>query len=414
MHMRRLMFLAIASVLVAGACGGGGGSSGSPTSFDASKVSGTVVFSGWQASPEEGVALNQTLNGFKQKYPNIKVDYQPIQGDYPTVMVAKFSAHQPPDLFYVDSAVAPDWIKQGVVAPIDDYVRDQKVSTSQFYPGYLDAFKGQDGKLYGLPKDGNTLALAYNQDVLSKAGAQPPTTWDEMLSVGQKLKSAGVAVPYCMSKTLDRVLAFMYQDGGGVLSADKKKSIVDSAATKDALNWYLNLYKLGLARTPDQLGVDWCGKALGEQKAAMIFEGGWLDSFMKSSYPNVKYTWSPIVKNKEQVTLAFTVSYSIGKEAAHKEAAWVLMSYLTGPEGMKLWTEGGVANPSRKDVAPAAGKEVLVQGAKYAKPWSFIAGWSKITDTFNNSFSDALEGKTTVDTVISKTKDSVNQQLSSP
>src|SRR5215469_857343 len=117
--MRRLPWLIACLVLVA-ACGGGGGSTS--TSFDPAKVSGTVVLSGWQASPEEGAALKQTLAGFEARYPKVKVDYQPVQGDYPTVMVAKFSAHQPPDVFYVDSSVAPDWIKQGVLEPLDGYV----------------------------------------------------------------------------------------------------------------------------------------------------------------------------------------------------------------------------------------------------------------------------------------------------
>ena len=122
--MRRIPMLAAALALVAAGCGGSGGGS-TATTFDPAKVSGTVVLSGWQASPEEGAALKQTLDGFAAKYPKIKVDYQPVQGDYPTVMVAKFSAHQPPDVFYVDSSVAPDWIKQGALESLDGYLRDQ-------------------------------------------------------------------------------------------------------------------------------------------------------------------------------------------------------------------------------------------------------------------------------------------------
>src|SRR6266571_3740698 len=115
--MRRLLFLAASAALVLQACGGGGGSS----NFDASKVSGTVILSGWQASPEEGVALKAALDGFKATYPKINVDYQPVAGDYPTAMVAKFSAKQPPDVFYVDSGDAPDRIKQGVLQSLDDW-----------------------------------------------------------------------------------------------------------------------------------------------------------------------------------------------------------------------------------------------------------------------------------------------------
>src|SRR6266851_8360521 len=106
--MRRSVF-AVLAVLLAAACGGSTSTGGN---FDAKTVSGTVTLSGWQASPEEGAALKATLAGFSALYPKITVDYQPVAGDYPAAMVAKFSAHQPPDVFYVDSSIAPDWIKQ--------------------------------------------------------------------------------------------------------------------------------------------------------------------------------------------------------------------------------------------------------------------------------------------------------------
>ena len=410
--MRRITTLAAGLVLAAAGCGGGAASTS--TSFDVAKVSGTVVLSGWEASPDEGTALRQVLAGFQAKYPRITVDYQPVQGDYPTVMVAKFSAHQPPDVFYVDSSVAPDWIKQGVLEPLDGYARDQGFDTSRFYPAYLDAFRGTDGTRYGYPKDGNTIALAYNDQVLRGAGVQPPTTWDEVVSAGQRLKAAGVATPYCLADDLARVGAFIYQNGGGIVDVKNRKDLIDSPATRAAVTWYLGLFKQGLASSDKDLGVQWCGQALGEQKAAMIFEGGWLDSFMRGGYPGVKYTWAPMPKGKEQATLGFTVSYSIGKESAHKQAAWVLLSYLTGAAGMRLWTQGGVANPARSDVPPAPGKDVLVQGAKTARPWSFVPGFSKAVDAFNNAMTGAEQGDGSADPVISRTKAVIDQQLSGP
>src|ERR1700674_841057 len=147
--MRRWMIIAVGALLAQSACGGPSGSTS--TGFDPNGVTGTVVLSGWQASPEEGAALRKTLDAFKVKYPKITVDYQPISGDYPTVMVAKFSAHQPPDLFYVDSSVAPDWIKQGLLEHLSSYSSSQNYDTSQYFPGYLDAFKASDGTISDIP-----------------------------------------------------------------------------------------------------------------------------------------------------------------------------------------------------------------------------------------------------------------------
>jgi multiple sugar transport system substrate-binding protein len=409
----RVAALAAVFVLIFSACSSGGGSpaagsaganpgtspeatsgaASSGPSFDASSVSGTVVLSGWQSTGDEGKALDAVLAGFKAAYPNIKLDYQPVATDYATAMAAKFSSGGPPDVFYVDSSLAPDWIDQGVLADVGAMATERGFDTSQFFPGYLDAFKGPDGKIYGFPKDGNTLAMAYNTDMFSAAGLQPPTNWDELKAAATKL-TTGNQRAFCLSSTLDRALAFIYQNGGSVLSDDKTTDTIDTPEVKDALTTYLGWFKSGQGGRPADLkGDDWCGKALGLKQVAMIFEGGWLDPYMKSTYPDTKYAWAEMPKGTQQATLGFTVSYSIAADSKNKDAAWVLLTYLTGPDGMKIWTQGGIANPSRKDVPPAAGKEVLVKGADYAKPWSFIPGFSKINDAFNNAMTAQIEAK---------------------
>jgi len=133
---------------------------------------------------------------------------------------------------------------------------------------------------------------------------------------------------------------------------------------------------------------------------------------MKSTYPDTKYAWAEMPKGADQATLGFTVSYSIAADSKNKDAAWVLLTYLSGPDGMKIWTEGGVANPSRKDVPPAAGKEILVKGADYAKPWSFIPGFSKIQDAFNNAMTAQIEAKSDDPTpVIQATSSAIDAAL---
>ena len=407
----RVVALVATSMLIFGACSSGGtpapsaggaspggaspsaqASAPASSAFDPQSVSGTVVLSGWKSSGAEGDALNATLDSFKTAFPNVTLDYQPVATDYATAMAAKFSSGEPPDLFYVDSFVSHDWIDQGVLQELDTMAAERGFDTSQFFPGYLDAFQGPDGKTYGFPKDGNTLGMAYNTDMLTAAGVEPPTNWDELKAAAEKL-TTGNQKAFCLSHSLDRALAFIYQNGGSLFSDDLTQNTVDSPETAEALKTYLGWFKSGQAARPADLGDDWCGKALGEKKVAMIFEGGWLDPFMTSTFPDTKYAWAEMPQGKEKATLGFTTSYSIGVDSANKDPAWVLLTYLTGPEGMKKWTEGGIANPSRKDVPPAAGKEVLVKGADYAHPWAFIPGFSKINDAFNNAMTAQIEAK---------------------
>jgi multiple sugar transport system substrate-binding protein len=370
------------------------GSAAAPpsSSWDPQSVTGTVILSGWQSTGAEGDALQATLDAFEVAYPNITLDYQPVATDYATAMAAKFSAAEPPDLFYVDSFVSQDWIDQGVLQELDTMAAERGFDTTQFYEGYLSAFRGPDGKIYGFPKDGNTLAMAYNADMLSDAGIEPPTNWEELQAAAEAL-TTGDQKAFCLSHSLDRVLAFIYQNGGSLFSDDKTQNTVDSPETAEAIQTYLGFFASDQAARPGDLGVDWCGKALGEEQVAIIFEGGWLDPFMAQNYPDVNYEWAEMPEGAEKATLAFTTSYSIGADSVNKDPAWVLLQYLTGPDGMAKWTEGGIALPSRKDVPTPEGKDVLLAGADYAHPWGFIPGFSKINDAFNNAMTTQIEAK---------------------
>lgn len=365
---------------------------------------GTVILSGWQASPEEGELLEEMFAGFEEACPNITVDYQPVAGDYPQAMLANFSAATPPDVFYVDSAVAPEWIEEGFLMPLDDYISETGVDTSQFYEGYLDAFRGPDGGIYGLPKDASTLALFYNEAMLSDAGIEPPTTWEELTAAAEALTTDDVR-GLCLSPSLDRALAFIYQNGGALYNEDFTEATVDTPEVREALETYLGFFESGVAGDPATLGSGWCGEALGQEKVAMVFEGNWLVPFMDGTFPDVGFAMAEMPAGAEQATLAFTVSYSIGADSENPDAAWSLLSYLTGPEGMETWTSLGLALPSRSDVPAPEGREALLAGAEYARPWSFVPGFADVSTAFNNAFTAAVEGSGSVDEIVRATQE---------
>jgi multiple sugar transport system substrate-binding protein len=364
----------------------------------------TLTLSGWASSPAETAALRTTIAGFERTHKQYKVDYAPINGDYPTAMLAKFSARRPPDVFYVDSNVAPDWMSQGVLAPLDSLIKKNQFNTKPFFPRLLSAFKYK-GHIYGFPKDWSPLAMETNNAMLAKAGVKPPKTWAQLRSVAQKLKDANAVpggAPLCIDPDWARMLAFVYQNKGSFLNAKKTAPTVKSAAVRGAINYYYGFQQAGLSGTHDKLGVGWCGEALGKEKAAIIFEGNWVVGFMSDTYPNVKYTISPLPKGKVNGNLGFTVSYSIGKDTKNKQGAFTLLSYLTGKQGMHLWTQQGIALPSRSDVKVPAGRSAFLKQAGYAHPWQFAPRFSKVIDTANNELQSFFAGKESLDDMLNK------------
>jgi multiple sugar transport system substrate-binding protein len=375
-------------------------------------VSGTAKLSGWQSSDAESAALKDTIAAFEAQNSKIKVDYQVVAGDYPTVMATNFSSKNVPDLFYVDAAFGQTWADQGFLQPLDDYIAKSGFDTSPFFPGYLAPFKGSDGKIYGLPKDGNTIGMAYNTADVQTA----PKTMDELTTTAQGLKGkSGLKTPMCLNASLDRGLAFIYANGGAIVSDDGTKNMVNTPETTAAVQAYLDLFKNGLGMTASDLGDGWCGDALGKGHAAIAFEGGWLDPAMTSTYPKIKYAWGafPQGSSGSPTTISFTAAYSIGADSQNKDQAWVLLEYLAGPQGMAKWTSGGVALPSRSDVPTPPGKDVLVQQAPNAKPGSgFMKGFTDVQDAFNKAFLTEVQKKTyNAATVIQATSAAVDKAL---
>src|SRR3954454_10904806 len=364
----------------------------------------TLTLTGWASSPAETSALRTTIRGFERTHPNYSVNYAPINVDYPAAMLAKFAARRPPDVFYVDSNVAPDWITQGVLEPLDSLIKQNHYNTKPFFPRLLSAFKYK-GHVYGFPKGWSPLGMETNNAMLAKAGVKPPKTWAQLRTVAQKLKDSNAVpggAPLCIDPDWARMLAFVYQNKGSFLNAKKTAPTVKSAAVRQAVQYYAGFQQAGLAATHDKLGVGWCGEALGKEKAAIIFEGNWVVGYMSDTFPGVKYTISPLPKGKVNGNLGFTVSYSIGKNTGNKKAAWTLLSYLVGKQGMHLWTQQGIALPARKDVAVPKGRSAFLKQAGYAHPWQFAPRFSKVIDTANNELQSYFAGKESLDDMLNK------------
>jgi multiple sugar transport system substrate-binding protein len=324
-----------------------------------------VTFAGWSSGTDEDALDQQMANKFNATVgakEGIHVTWTVINGDYTQAMTARFAAHNPPDVFYVDSSVIGAWVKQGVIQPLNGYVKSSHFNTKPFYPKLLGAFK-KGKKIYGFPKDWSPLAEETNNALLKQAGVKAPKTWAQLKSAAKTIQQkTSTAHPICLSADWARMLAFVFQNKGSL-------SNVQSAAVSGAVNFYVGLLKSGLAYTPPS--GSWCGEQLGQGHAAIIFEGNWVLPYMHSTFPSVHYSVHPMIKGKTNGNLAFTVSWSIAKSDPNKAAAWKVLSWLVGKQGEKVWMSKGLALSPRRDVPSVGGRAPFLAAAPYARGWGF-------------------------------------------
>jgi multiple sugar transport system substrate-binding protein len=355
--------------------------------------SGTVTLNGWQTSPAEETKLAKVVKDFEASHPNINVNYTSITGDYQAAMLAKFAARKPADVFYVDAADFADWVRQGVLQNLDSYVKASKFSTKPFYKNLLNTFKYQ-GHYYGFPKDWSSLGMEVNTRLL---GNNPiPTTWAQLKSVASKITVPG-GKPICLGADWARLMAFVYQAGGN----GQFKS-ANTAAFRTAVNYYVGLLKSGLAAQPAQTGSGWCGEAFGKERAAFAFEGNWMFPTM-ATFPGVQFKTAPMPKGKTRGNLAFTVSYSMAKDSKNKPAAWELLKYLVGKQGMQQWVSLGLALPTRTDVHAVAGRGAFTKYPASVHGWGNQVGFRHVwNDVANNELTAVIDGKESVNSMLAK------------
>lgn len=408
---RRWLVIFSAAVLLLAACTGPGAS---PAPTGGGAVSGSATLGQWESSPSERSALSSALAAFAVSGTDVTVEQLTIRGNYRDEMITRFGARNPPDVFYVNAEYARDWADDGFLLPLDDYIAAAGFDTSKFFPDYLDIFKGSDGKIYGLPKDGNTIAMGYNTNLV----ATPPATLDELVAKASDIRGSlgpNIKAPICLNPGLDRGLGFLYAQGGSLLNDDNTAEAITSDASRAAVQWYLDLFKDGLGMTAADMGDGWCGEALGKGDAAFAFEGGWLLGYMNDTFPETPWAFAemPTGSSGSKVTISYTAAYGIGADSANKDQGWEVMEFLTSPAGMAVWTGGGIAVPSRSDVPVPAGFDVIVKGAEYSRPGSgFITGYGDIQTAFQSAFTLELQNGTfSADPVVDATAAAINTQL---
>jgi multiple sugar transport system substrate-binding protein len=168
------------------------------------------------------------------------------------------------------------------------------------------------------------------------------------------------------------------------------------------VNYYVGLLKSGLAAQPSQTGSGWCGEAFGKERAAFAFEGNWMFPTM-ATFPGVQFTTAPLPMDTKRGNLAFTVSYSMAKDSKNKPAAWTLLKYLVGKQGMQQWISLGLALPTRTDVHAVAGRGAFTKYPSSVHGWGNQVGFRHVwNDVANNELTAVIDGKESVDSMLAK------------
>jgi multiple sugar transport system substrate-binding protein len=342
----------------------------------------TIDFWQWYAPQEGGSYSVKTQNDWFNKLVNdwnarggkkIKLTYIPIaQYIEGTQLQSAFVAREGPDIFVISPGDFLRYYNGGVLYDLTDAIGTAGID--DFYKSAMGT-RMVDGRVYALPMEAEPLTMFYSVEAFEKAGLSEgdiPKTWDQLLSVAEKLRSGkqfGL-----LFETKPNVYQnftwypFLWQAGGDVVDPSGKQSTFDSPATVKALAFWQDAIKSGVApRTTQGGGGGDLVANLASGYAAMaemVTAGG---SFLEAGAPKFKYGMFPLPvpdASAKPITdmggWAFCVNkFSRNAEVAAEFSTWAVAS-AESVDRMVDWAFNAKKSlPVRKSVMKKAAADGL-------------------------------------------------------
>ncbi|GAA3533116.1 sugar ABC transporter substrate-binding protein [Nonomuraea rosea] len=361
----------LCAALLASACGGGEqAGTGAPSQ---EKV--TLSYGVWDATQQ--AVMQELGTEFSKTHPNIAIDVQLTPwADYWTKMKAAVSGGAAPDVFWMNGPNFRLYASNGVIKPIEE-----QVDTSVYPKSLVDLYT-YDGKLYGLPKDMDTVGVWYNKTLFDAAKVKYPAgdwTWTDFKEAAAKLTDAGKGV-YAVGAELTSFQEYqyntIYQAGGYVISPDGKKSGYDDPKTIQGLKFWTDL--ITAKQSPDlKTMTDTAPLQLFEAgKLAMYWGGSWnVAEFTKNDYTKDKVDVAPLPKGEKQATIIHGVANVVSAKTEHPAEALEFVKFLgSKPAADILGKKGPIPayNGTQNDwvaAHPELKLQVFLDAVSYAVPY---------------------------------------------
>ncbi len=160
-----------------------------------------------------------------------------------------FAAGDGPDIFLISPGDFLRYANGGVLADLTPHL--SPAAHADFFPDALST-RVVDDRVYGLPMEVEPLAMWYSPRTWERAGLSEgdiPTTWDQLLAVGEKLASpsrAGLVFEMTPGYYQNFTWYPWLWQGGGEITTDGR-SAMDSPAARAALELFGTAIRRGIA-----------------------------------------------------------------------------------------------------------------------------------------------------------------------
>ncbi len=352
------------------------------------------------SQPEYADAVRALIDAYKEVAPDVTINYETTQNDYPTLLKTKINAGECPDIFSTTSGK-----EIGVYLEYSYNFADEPAAAAM--QDSVKAVMMSGDEVHGFALKSNYFGIVYNKAIFDEAGiTEFPTTTDAMIVACEKIAAAGYQ-PFSTGFAEWWVYKHVFQHFLNAASDNSaelvSKFIAGEAKFKDYPILYDNFFNfLDLAvqyGDSKPLETDLAGEesAIGIGKAAMILgQGAWVEADIMNIDPEFQLGFNGYPVSEDPADCK-VISGSDQALRIYKDSK-VLSSVLdfvnwwyTSDYGKNWFCDVAGVIPPLKDVK-APDMEVIKQGdALSATVGAGPVSVSYSTDSFHQAFGEILQ-----------------------
>lgn len=285
------------------------------------------------------------------------------------------------DVFTSHVAYYPEFQANNQILPLDEYIERDNLDLGIYQEGLVELWQNPEGSQYGLPKDFDTVALFYNEQMTEAAGVTAEDlsnlTWNpedggtyEEVIARLTVDANGVRGDEPGFDKNDVETYGLWMEGAGGADGQTQWSFLtatlgwtqtdepwaaeyhyDDKAFADTLDWWYSLVEKGFMPSfEEQTGIAWADQLIAGN-AALVPNGSWMTGYV---FGSGNETFTPAVAptptgpNGERASMLNGLADNISAAAEDPDAAWEWVKYLGSTECQDTVAEAAVVFPAIK------------------------------------------------------------------
>lgn len=362
-----------------------------------------------------GNVLDDYVERFEEENENItlNIEYVPFN-EMRTQLSVGTAGDTLPDMVIMDSVEHASFSEMGVLADITD-----RLTELDAYENYLEgplASNELNGSYYGVPFEANSLGMFYNTDIFEEIGTEPPTTWDELVTVSEEILDYDDSiVPFGMTAVRNEqstfhLIPFLYSAGATYDDLTSDEAVETLTFQKEMLDNNI-IHSDFLSQDQDDIG-----NLFLNGNVAMMINGPWMINRLQEN-EELDFEITGIPMKEEPASVLGGANLAL-VDNDNVDAAWEFVEFVSDKDTVFETALRAGTFPVREDVMDESNDwmeqpvlEGLVEPMRNAVPRGPSAHWPQVSENIQLAIQSVLTEEATPEEALEEAQQNNNEYL---